>query len=111
MKRFSCFDLVHQKVRIALMNKRKSNMIKTEVIDLIEENSPFFTSTVHGVNHWRTVERNGHYLAEFNQADKKVISYFAYFHDCMRENEHTDPEHGIRGALFAEKHRQIPIFS
>ncbi len=80
---------------------QKSKMIKLEIIALLKKQSPFFTSSVHGINHWRTVERNGHYLADFNHADKKVISYFAYFHDCMRENEHSDPEHGLRGALFA----------
>jgi uncharacterized protein len=57
------------------------------------------------------VERNGHYLADFNGADKKVISYFAYFHDCMRENEYEDSKHGLRGARFAEKHRKLIDFT
>lgn len=82
-------------------------MIKHEVLALLKEHSPFFNSFVHGIIHWQTVEKNGHYLANFNNADKKVISYFAYFHDCMRENEYEDLKHGLRGANFAEKHRQI----
>ena len=35
------------------------------------------------------------------------MSYFAYFHDCMRENEGRDKGHGPRGAVFAMKHRDI----
>ena len=82
-------------------------MIKPEVLDLLRKESAFFDSPVHGVSHWQTVEQNGHYLADFNGADKKVISYFAYFHDCMRENEYEDSKHGLRGARFAEKHRKL----
>jgi len=82
-------------------------MIKPEILALLQEHSAFFNSPVHGINHWQTVEKNGHYLANFNAADKKVISYFAHFHDCMRENEHEDKKHGLRGAQFAEEHREI----
>ena len=82
-------------------------MIEPPVIALLKKESPFFNSPIHGVVHWQTVERNGHYLANFNEADKKVISYFAYFHDCMRENEHEDRKHGLRGAQFAERHRNL----
>ena len=86
-------------------------MIKPEVLNLLREESVFFGSPVHGVSHWQTVEQNGHYLADFNGADKKVISYFAYFHDCMRENEYEDSKHGLRGARFAEKHRKLIDFT
>jgi len=60
---------------------------------------------MHGLSHWQAVERNGHYLSRFIDADIKVISYFAYSHDCMRENDDIDPKHGHRGAMFAEVHR------
>ena len=40
-------------------------------------------------------------------ADKAVLSYFAYFHDCMRENEGRDKGHGPRGAVLAMKYRDI----
>jgi len=76
-----------------------------ELIELLKIESPLFNSMVHGVGHWQVVERNGHHLSQFNNADKEVISYFAYLHDCMRENEGEDPEHGLRGATFAEEHR------
>ena len=53
------------------------------------------------------MERNGLYLSNFTGADRNVVSYFAYFHDCMRQNDQIDPDHGLRGAKFAQKHRSI----
>ena len=86
-------------------------MIDQETLDLIKKKSSFFDSSFHGVKHWQTVERNGHYLANFNGADKVVLSYFAYFHDCMRENEGRDKGHGPRAAVFAMKHRDLTMCS
>jgi len=76
-----------------------------DVLHLLKRHSPFYNSLIHGIYHWRTVERNGHYLAQYIGADTKVISYFAHFHDCMRENENVDPKHGYRGAMFAAEHK------
>ncbi len=82
-------------------------MIAQDILSLLRKESSFFDSPIHGVEHWQTVERNAHYLANFNMADKAVLSYFAYFHDCMRENEGRDKGHGPRGAVFAMKYRDI----
>jgi len=82
-------------------------MIDQGVLYLLRRESLFFNSTIHGVKHWQTVERNAHYLAEFNDADSEVLSYFAYFHDCMRENEYSDRGHGPRAAVFAKQHRDL----
>jgi len=71
------------------------------------EHAMFFNSPIHGLHHWQTVERNGHYLAQFTGSDAKVVSYFAYFHDCMRENECDDLQHGLRGARFAEANKDL----
>lgn len=80
--------------------------IKNDVLlNLLMKHSSFYNSPIHGLGHWQTVERNGHYLAQFTGADTKVISCFAYFHDCMRENENIDPQHGLRGARFAEANK------
>ena len=78
-----------------------------ELIELLQNKSPFYGSSIHGIKHWKTVERNGLYLSNFTGADRKVVSYFAYFHDCMRQNDQIDPDHGLRGAKFAQKHRSI----
>ena len=82
-------------------------MIAQTVLEALEQESAFLNSPIHGIQHWQTVERNGHYLANFNMADKAVLSYFAYFHDCMRENEGRDKGHGPRGAVLAMKYRDI----
>jgi uncharacterized protein len=82
-------------------------MINLDVLHLLKDNALLFDSPIHGITHWQTVERNGLYLARFTGADVKVVSYFAYFHDCMRENEHRDPEHGARGSRYAKKHKQL----
>ena len=78
-----------------------------ELIELLQNKSPFYGSSIHGIKHWKTVERNGLYLSNFTGADRNVVSYFAYFHDCMRQNDQIDPDHGLRGAKFAQKHRSI----
>lgn len=76
-------------------------------IELLKRKSHFYHSSIHGIRHWKTVERNGLYLSNFTGADRNVVSYFAYFHDCMRQNDQIDPDHGLRGAKFAQKHRSI----
>jgi uncharacterized protein len=82
-------------------------MVNEELINLLKKESLLFDSPIHGFYHWQTVERNGLYLSQFSGADSKVVVYFAYFHDCMRENENTDPKHGPRGAEFAKLHQNI----
>lgn len=61
--------------------------------------------SIHGPEHWARVERNGLYLAEKVGADRIVVQLFAVFHDCMRENDSRDPQHGLRGAEFAKSIR------
>ena len=63
-----------------------------KLIELLQNKSPFYGSSIHGIKHWKTVERNGLYLSKFTGADKSVVSYFAYFHDCMRQNDQIDPD-------------------
>jgi uncharacterized protein len=82
-------------------------VITNQVQELIEEHSTLlkFGSVFHGLDHWQRVERNALYLAQFNNADKKVLSYFAYLHDVMRENDGRDLGHGPRAAAFIMKYR------
>ena len=84
-------------------------MIDSKVEKLINENSSTlrFGSGYHGKDHWAKVERNGHYLAQFNDADKMVVSYFAFVHDSMREDDKEDLGHGPRAAAFIMKRRDL----
>ncbi|NNJ27025.1 hypothetical protein [Alienimonas chondri] len=69
-------------------------------------------SGIHGLWHWRRVERNGLFLAAREGGDAKVVALFALFHDSQRLNDSSDPEHGERGGrLAAEFHAtgRLPI--
>jgi uncharacterized protein len=66
--------------------------------------------TEHGPAHWRTVRRNGLYLAQVHAADEEIIRLFALFHDSCREDEGWDPQHGPRGAKLALAFRQAGHF-
>ncbi|MEZ5300756.1 MAG: hypothetical protein R3F11_08880 [Verrucomicrobiales bacterium] len=60
---------------------------------------------IHGIRHWERVQENGLYLAKHAGADRTVVALFAFLHDCCRESEGSDPEHGLRAAAFA---RSLP---
>ena len=83
------------------------SMLSIELLQLLKEHTQFYNSHLHGFVHWKAVERNGHYLADINGADKPVITHFSFFHDCMRVNEDDDPEHGPRAAAFIKEHRDL----
>jgi hypothetical protein len=57
----------------------------------------------HGLWHWEKVEKNALALAKATPGcDPLVVQLFALLHDCRRENEDHDPEHGIRAAEFVK---------
>lgn len=62
-------------------------------------------STLHGPDHWRRVEVNGLALAPHTGADIVVVRLFAIFHDCKRQDDMDDPEHGRRAATFLAEQR------
>lgn len=56
----------------------------------------------HGVRHWQLVAWTGvQLLTDVPGADPDLVFCFALFHDSMRLNEYTDPEHGSRGGRLA----------
>lgn len=56
----------------------------------------------HGVHHWQLVAWTAAQLVpEVSGVDPDVVFTFALFHDSMRLNEFTDPEHGKRGGELA----------
>jgi uncharacterized protein len=60
---------------------------------------------IHGIYHWTRVLENGLRLAENNGANTKIIIAFSLLHDCRRENDGYDPEHGFRGAEYGRRIR------
>jgi uncharacterized protein len=73
------------------IQKIKKIAIETFVMD---------KDSIHGVHHWDEVYENGMILALQPGVDKLVVGLFAYLHDCKREDDHQDPEHGDRAADF-----------
>lgn len=73
--------------------------------------------TIHGQTHWLEVFKNARALAHFEgvvdahepafrrESDMELICWFAFLHDCCRMNDATDPLHGKRAALYANKLR------
>ena len=59
-------------------------------------------SVLHGLTHWKQVERNGLLLASKTGADIIVVRLFALFHDCKRASDGYDEKHGVQGADFAQ---------
>jgi uncharacterized protein len=74
------------------------------VLDEAAATFPLGGRQLHGRWHWDAVERNAVALArETPGCDATVARLFACLHDARRENEEHDPEHGARGARFAEE--------
>ena len=78
-----------------------------KLVNQLQRESKLFHSPIHGFKHWRTVEKNGLYLCQFNDGDPAVVSHFAYFHNCMRVNEQRDDGHGLRGGKYALKNKNM----
>ena len=54
------------------------------------------------MKHWERVRENAEYLARQSGGDSLLCQLFAYLHDCCRESDGADPEHGARAAAFAK---------
>lgn len=81
------------------------NIFETKTVFMVLRNSTTINdleSADHGPAHWARVWENGQRLAAKTPGcDLLVVSYFALFHDAMRENDFEDPEHGERGYKLA----------
>jgi uncharacterized protein len=83
-----------------------------KLLETVREHAQVGGSYVHGEQHWRAVAEVGLRLLEDNRrADPDVVFLFALFHDAARENEHTDPGHGRRGAALAATLRADRAFT
>jgi len=80
-------------------------MTDRQFLEMVVKQFSLSTHCTHGVDHWIRVHKNGFRLADKNGANKKVIQYFAFLHDCRRLNNGSDYSHGPRAADYARKHR------
>ena len=54
--------------------------------------------SLHGQTHWQRVEAIGLDLARQTGADQAVVQLFSILHDCCRQDDGRDPQHGPRAA-------------
>jgi uncharacterized protein len=64
---------------------------------------------IHGDSHWRRVGEAGLFLAGREEVSPHVVLLFAILHDCRRETDGRDPEHGARAAALAEQIGHEPL--
>ncbi len=61
--------------------------------------------SIHGYDHWTTVQGYGVKIARADDATMSVVKLFAILHDSCRLDDNTDPEHGPRAAEYAKEMR------
>ncbi len=70
-------------------------------VDFALRGTQFADSVFHGEDHWRAVASQGISLAHACKLGPHGLAagaLFGLFHDCRRENDGYDPEHGLRAA-------------
>ena len=60
--------------------------------------------SIHGIDHWDRVARNGESL-NVPGADMEVVLCFAYLHDVERDSDGYDEEHGPKAAVLIDQIR------
>ena len=87
------------------LNAKTSNVLTNDLLDHLLKQFPLGYSFIHGEGHWMRVLYNGRMLAKETGANLNVVELFAVMHDCQRDNEHYDLEHGRRAAEYVHKIR------
>lgn len=66
-------------------------------------------SSLHGEIHWRAVAATGLRLRAFHPpVSARLLLAFGMLHDCRREDEGWDPQHGFRAAEVVLTSRALP---
>jgi uncharacterized protein len=78
---------------------------KDVIKDIFDEFELDLLDGYHGFYHWSRVIENGMFLSEDNGTNLNVIIAFGFFHDCKRENDDEDPEHGFRGSQIMAEYK------
>lgn len=90
-----------KKKKLKLMRSLERPAELQRVLDDCKEHFKLTGRTDHGSAHWEQVEINAISLVNKTPgADMLVCRLFAIVHDCCRENEMCDPDHGWRAFTF-----------
>lgn len=74
------------------------------LLDEARAGAPLAHDPMHGELHWRAVARAGLRIRDLApRLDPRVMIAFGMLHDCRRETDDWDPEHGERAALVASR--------
>ena len=87
-------------MRLFELDANNSKVLSQDLLDHLLEQFPLGHSTIHGEDHWMRVLYNGRMLARENRANLNVVELFAIIHDCQRDNDDYDLEHGRRAAEY-----------
>ena len=87
------------------LNADKSKVLSQELLDHLLEQFPLGNSLIHGKEHWMRVLYNGRMLAKETSANLNVVELFAVIHDCQRDNDDYDLEHGRKAAEYVNEIR------
>ena len=87
------------------LNTDTSKVLTDELLSHLLEQFPLGNSIIHGEGHWMRVLYNGRMIANETGANLNVVELFAVMHDCQRDNEHYDLEHGRRAAEYVHEIR------
>ena len=82
------------------LNSKNSMVLSQDLLNHLLDQFPLGKSTVHGEDHWMRVLYNGRMLAKETGANLNVVELFAIIHDCQRDNDNYDLEHGRRAAEY-----------
>lgn len=90
--------------RIVPISKVERPLWIIKILDECRRDYRLGQSSFHGMWHWEKVELNVLALAkETPGCDNTVAWLFALIHDSKRENEHDDPWHGHRSAMYCKE--------
>ena len=73
-----------------------------QIFNLANERFVLNHNGFHGKNHWVRVYTNAMILCSYYNTDRIVPTLFSFLHDCCREDEGSDPLHGLRAASYAD---------
>lgn len=82
-----------------------------EMIEFVKSEALLFDSSLHGLKHWRNVEKIGMFLCQRSGADVEVVRTFAYVHDVGRRHDGGDYAHGKRSARIVRQMAENGILS
>lgn len=95
------YEIIAQPTEIKDFNFAKCDEYYANLYKTAEETFALGEHSIHSKRHWQKVEDNVLKICEMlPDADVEVCRHFAILHDCKRENEFFDSEHGDRAATF-----------